>query len=70
MTLPESNETEALRASLIAYVNKCNDKEKLGDILAIYIAGKTLADLPEKLRPMFEEVSVAGVVVLVVRGGL
>jgi hypothetical protein len=45
-------------------VNKRTDNEMPGNIIATYLEGKTLADLPENLRPMFEEVSVAGLTVL------
>ena len=44
------------------------NKEVLADILATILEEKTLADLPEQLRPMFEEVPVApGTVVLALK---
>ena len=56
--MSKSEEAEALRAAILAYMHKCN-KEVLADVLATILEGKTLADLPEHLRSRFEEVSVA-----------
>jgi len=65
--MTEPSEVEALRAAILAYIDKCNDKERLAGIITICLEGKMLADLPEHLRPRFEEVSVAGVVVLAMK---
>ena len=65
--MSKSEEAEALRAAILAYMHKCN-KEVLADVLATILEGKTLADLPEHLRSRFEEVSVApGTVVLALK---
>ena len=65
--MTESNELEAKRAALLGYIDKSTNEEVLDNMLARLLQGKTLADLPENLRPMFEEVSVAGVVVLAMK---
>jgi hypothetical protein len=66
-TMTESNELEAKRAALLAYIDKCDDWDVLDEVLARLLDGMTLAHLPESLRAMFEEMSVDGVTVLAMK---